>query len=517
MSASIPLQGVSITDPQPGNFLEIDFAVGQPAGTGVRRPIMLLGNPTTAGSATADTVVYGPDTPVSCQSEPDVIALFGAGSELHRMFRRVAKICQAVSVYFVAVAASAGASAALTFTFLNVPTAAGTVTIYGDDESVDTSFPANPANLGVVTAALVTSVNARTHWAFTAAQATVSTSNDSVRLTAKIPGPRGNLHRGMARITLGNGGTSNMTVTNTSDAAFSGGTTADSNVTALATIQPRKDYYLVSAAEDATQFGALATQVTSNAQPATGNRQRCFTGSSDTLSNAITLATGINNPRAEIAWLQTSPVVPSEIAAIHAANYAQYENSSAKPRCNFNGLGNGANDVYPMVRPRVAANVPIPSSIKSALLNGLSPVGVNASGSTYLVKRITSRSLSGANNDYRIRDAHKVTVCDFFGDDLLDKLGTQFANKNLADDPPAGSPPPDGDTTTPLRIKDAVFTLVSDYGETPGSNLLVNTDQIKAGTIVQREKANRTRVSILIPLQTVDILDTTATLAQQIA
>lgn len=519
MSAGINLQGLPINSVTPGIYLEIDFAVGQPAGVGVQRPILLLGNKTTAGSATPDTVVYGPDTPVQCQTEADVTTLFGAGSELHRMFRRAAKICQAVSIYLLAVTESAGANATFTITFLTIPTVAGSVRTWIDDESADSAFPANPANLGIVTAAIVATVNAKTHWPATAAQATVTTSNDSVTFTAKNKGPRGNLHRGMAAIILGNGGTSTMTATNTTDAAFTGGATADSNTTALATILPKRFYYLASSAEDATQFGALAAQVTAQALPVSGIRQRCFAGSSDTLSNVITVATGVNNPRAEVAWLQTSPVVPSELATIAAAVYAQRENSGAKPQCNFDGYGNDSSEVWPVVASRVATNAPSSTSITSALNNGVTPIGVNSNNTTYLVKRITTKSLNGSFNDYRIRDAHKVTVCDFFGDDLNARFAAQFRQKNLSDDPKPGAPPPGFDTATPNRVRDCVFGLVNDYGEAPlGSNLLVNTDQIKAGTIVQRETpANRSRVSVLIPLQPVDILDTLATLAQQVA
>src|SRR6266404_5706528 len=346
MSGSINLQGLAINDPTPGNFLEIDFAVGQPAGSGTQHPMLLMGNATSAGVATADTVIYGPDTPVQCQTESEVITLFGAGSEIHRMFRRVVKIQQAVSVYMMAITASGGTAASIVFTLLNVPTAAGTVRVFMDDEFVDTSFAAS-ATLATITAAIVTNVNSKPHWAAVATQTTVTTSNDSVTLTAKIAGPRGNSHRGMAQIVLNAGGASNMTVTNTTDAAFASGATADSNTTALSTILSRRFYYIISAANDSTQYGALAAQLTAQALPTVGIRQRCFAGSSDTLSATNTIAIAVNNPRAEYIWLQTSPVVPSELAAIAASVFAQGENSGTKPVCNFNFYGNGPNDVWP--------------------------------------------------------------------------------------------------------------------------------------------------------------------------
>ena len=518
--SSIQLQGIALNNPTPMFALEIDFAVGQPVGIGVARPMLLMGNMTTAGTATADTVVYGPDTPVTCQNEQDVILLFGAGSELHRMFRRVAKIQTVVSVYLIAVTASSGTAATLTFTLATVPTATGNLRIFIDDEFVDTSFLAS-ATLASITLSAVTNLNTRTHWAVTAAQSTVGSSNDSILFTAKIKGPRGNWHRGMAALTFPGATAGAMTVTNSTDASFASGATADSNVAALATILASRYYYTVSAAEDATQFGALAAQMTTAALPISGLRQRAFAGSADTLSNVQTLATGANNPRAEVIWLQTSPIVPSELAAIAASVYAQGEMSGSTPICTYNFYGNGANDTWSVIAPRVAANSPSATSITSALNNGVTPIGVNNNKSTYLVKAITTRSLNGAVNDYRIRDHHKVTVCDFFGDDLLAKFSANFQKKNLADDPPPGStaPPPSGNTVSPNRIKEATVRLVTDYGELPaGNQLLVNTAQIKAGIVCVREKPyNNNRVSILIPLQTVDTLDQIAALAEQVA
>jgi phage tail sheath gpL-like len=518
--ASINLQGLALNNATPMYALEIDFAVGQPAGIGSQRPMLLMGNMTTAGTATADTVIYGPDTPIQCQQESDVITLFGAGSELHRMFRRVVKIQQVVSIYFIAVTASSGTAATLTFTLLNVPTGNGNVRVWIDDEYVDTGFLAS-ATLTSITAAIVANCNNKTYWAVTGAQATVTTSNDSVMFTAKIKGPRGNWHRGMALLTFSAGGTPNTTITNTTDQPFASGATADSNVTALTTILAKRYYYTVSAAEDATQFGALAAQMTSSALALAGLRQRAFGGSSDTLSNVQTVATGINNPRCDILWMQTSPIVPSELAAIAASVYAQGEMSGSKPICNYNFYGNGPQDTWPVIPSRVAANIPTATSITSCLNNGVTPVGVNANGTTYLVKAITTRSLNGANNDYRIRDHHKVTICDFFGDDLLAKFSAQFAKKNLSDDPPAGSTnaPPSGDTVTPNRVRDCAFRLITDYGEAPaGSNLLVNTAQTKAASVFQREKpANNNRISAQLPLQTIDTLDQIASLLEQVA
>ena len=52
MSASIVLTGLSSSDPVPGTYIQIAFAQGQVAGFQGKRPILLVGNKTSAGSAT---------------------------------------------------------------------------------------------------------------------------------------------------------------------------------------------------------------------------------------------------------------------------------------------------------------------------------------------------------------------------------------------------------------------------------------------------------------------------------
>jgi len=505
MTASIVLTGLSANDPVPGAYLEINFAQGEAAGASAARPILLMGNKTSAGSATADSVIYGPDTATPCQTEADVISLFGAGSELHRMFRRVVKVNRDTAIYFIAVTESAGTAASLTVTLANDATGNGNLRFWCGDEYVDTAITTGDTAT-VIGAALETNVNAMTHWPITA-----SNSTGTVTMTAKLKGPRGNQIRIRTLITSGIA----TTATRGAGAVLASGATADSNTTALATILPRRFYYIVSAAGDATQFGALVTQVGTQAAPTTGIRQRAFAGSQDSLSNTNTIATGINSARAEIAWQLNSDLTGAELAANHAAVVALFEAERVpRPLHNFSGFGNdAATQPYWVIPAPLSGSAPTRANIKSALQNGVTPIASNANGTTYMVKRITTRSLSGSTADYRIRDAHKVTVCDFFGDDLIAKTVLNFAGKDLADDPPQGARQPGPQVVTPSRYQAAVFRLINDYDE---NDQLKNVAAIKAGTIVQRETSPSTRISALIPLQPIDIADTFALMVNQV-
>ena len=92
MPGAISITGLSADDPVPGSYLQIDFAQGEAAGSGGPIEVLLMGNLLSTGSATVDTIVYGPDSIVQLVTEQDAIDLFGTGSELHRMFRRFVRV-----------------------------------------------------------------------------------------------------------------------------------------------------------------------------------------------------------------------------------------------------------------------------------------------------------------------------------------------------------------------------------------------------------------------------------------
>lgn len=515
-NAPIVLTGLSLNDPVPGNYTERLFAQGNTAGFAGQRPILLIGNKTSAGNGVAGTTLYGPDTPIQAQTEQDVINLTGTGSELHIMWLDASRIAGGTSsIYFIIVTSSVGASATLVFTFLNVPSASGNVRIWIDDEFVDTAF-ASGDTLATLTANIVLNASAKTRWPVTGAVTTVTTSSDSVTFTARVPGPRGNFHRGMATISTGSGATSNMTVTNTVDVAFASGTTADDSTAALATILASRFYYIASAAEDATQVGALVTQVNLQALPVTGICQRVFAGSVAAQSAIDTIATGLNAARADVWWQKNGLITPCRMAARAAAIFAVEENSGGKPKCNFSSYPRNDSESanwgnWPP--PRDLSAWPTRPVVKTALLNGVTPIGVRSNGATYLVKAITTKCLNGASPDYRIRDHHKVTIIDFFADDGVQKENDQLGGKNLSDDVAQGQPPPPPDTTTPARFRDLWLGMVDTYGN---DGMLQKTAITKAEAIFQRESGNTSRLSASIPLYPCDILDQTAVVISQV-
>lgn len=491
MPASIVVTGVGSNYATPGEFLEINYAQGDAAGDSGQSRVLLVGNKLSTGSATTNTVIYGPDTATQCVTETDVINLFGRKSELYRGWKRFTKVNKTTPLYLLAVTESAGVAASIQFTVASAATGSGIARVYIGDEFVDATITSGDA-AATIGAAIVTAINSKLEWPVTASGTT------TITVTASQLGPRGNWLRAMTYITPG----ITTTLSGGTDAFFTAGATADSNVTALSTILRREFMYIVSAAEDATQVGALTTQVGIQALPTNGILGNVIYGSTTTLAASITIATGINSALAEMVWQKNAPMTPFELACNHAGLVTLFE-TFPNPRTNFIGMGQTPKDqdLWVVKSSRDDSAIPTPADIESALNNGISPIGTLTTGGTYLVDRITNRSLTGAAADYRIRDKHKVIIAQKFGKDLKAKFALQHSGKRIASDPPEGAREPGANVITPKRAKGTVFSVINTYND---NDLLDDAQAIKDGTVVQREASPTTRLGIRVPLRTID-------------
>lgn len=502
MALSIPLIGLSSSDPVPGSYIQIDFGTGPSSSGQTNYSAILIGNMLSTGSAEVDGYVYGPDTQIQLTSESEAIDLFGEGSELHRMYRRFLAVNKVTSLYAAPVKESTGSQASGTITFVGTANASGTVRIYVGDEFVDVGIVSGDTPT-VQAVAAVNAINQRSYWAVSS-----SSSAGVVTITSKQKGLRYNLIRISARVLNKCG----VTVTPAAPTLLSGGTVSDSNANVLLALSGTRYYYYVSGAEDSTQVTAITNQINSMSQPLVGLRQRAVVGSVETLGNATTIAVAQNAARVEVIWQEKSDLLPSELASNAAAVYSLFEASSV-PECNFSGFGNsGQTSQFWLIKQQLTNVTLTRNQIKSALLNGLTPIAPSRGGNTYLVKRITSRSLNGSVNDYRIRDSHKVTICDRYADDLISRQVNQLSQKLIGNDPVEGQPAPGPKVVTPRVMKALVDQLTKEYG---GLDLLENVQEIVANTQVIREANPNTRLSVKVPLDIADIADQFASLISQ--
>lgn len=507
MSAEITLTGLAANDPVPGNYGEIVFAQGPAAGGSGAYAVMLIGGMLATGSA-AYATIYGPGTPVQMATEADVIALFGSGSELHRMFRRFTAINTTTPLYAIAVQEGTSAAQSTgTITLTGTATSAATLRIWVQDQPIDTGVSTGDTPTTQAANAVI-NINSQTRWPVTATSAA-----GVITLTSKQKGLRANFIRYFAQIRPG---TSGVTVTPTISTLQSGGTVSDSanQAAALATLLPFRYYYLVSAAEDATQLGALLAQVNAQALPVSGMTQRVVAGSQDTLANCTTIATGLNGARAEVVWLAQSDAPPCELAATQAAIMSLLE-ASFPPRLNMDGVGNDSqtSGLWPIKAPLSGA-APTRSQIAAALNSGITPIYVSPTGATYVVSRITTRSLNGAVPDYRTRDSHIVTILDLFWDYLKAQEVAQMSGKVIGQNPVANSPDPAPNVCTPAMYRAICIQVLTLFAQ---NGMLQNLAQIIANMQVQISTVTPTRMTALIPTQPAALLHQTATSIQQVA
>lgn len=500
------LTGLAANDPVPGNYLEINFAQGDAGGSNAARPILLVGNRTSSGTAVVDTTIYGPDTAVQAATESQITTLFGAGSELHRMWRWAAKINPVTAIYLLAVTESAGVAASGTLTIATTATGSGTVRLEFCEEIIETSF-ATGDTATTIAAAIVANFNAKTHLPCTAANVA-----GVITFTAKIKGPRGNEIRFFAQII--SQGSVATTVSPTVQTALTSGATADSVTSALATLAGKRYYWQAWAHGDSTNRPAVCTQIDSQAQPVTGKRQRAFFGFVGTVANANAAAVAVNTARAELVWSENNPLPAAELAAIQAAVVA-YETVPQNPRTNFIGYGSTSETAvrWPVPAPRDDADHPLRSEIVSALNNGVTPIAVGAAKKTYIVNRITTRSLTSAVADYRIRPAHKVDICDFFGDDLLAKLVLQYNGYRIGDDPPDGKTIPGPNVLTPGMLRAAYNGLLDVYA---ARYLIQGVATTKSTLVVQRSSTVGGRMETRCKLNPIDNFEQSANALDQV-
>lgn len=509
----INIIGLGPNDP-PGVFLQVQFAQGQTSLGNTKYAALILANMASTGTAGVDGYLYGPDTLVPMTTSQDALNLFGAGSPAHRMVLAFMKTNPNTPLYVAPVkAANGGVAASLAITITGPATASGTIrcNIVGDTP-VDTGFLSGDTAT-TIASNMAANINSQVNLPVTALA-----SSGTLTLTAKVVGARGNWIRASARVLSGAGVTSNVS----KQTYFTGGAGSDSyaNVLSFLATNGLRFYQYITEAGcdnvDATQFEAVQSQIDTLAQPTVGLRQRAIAGSCDSLANTTTVTTAVNDPRCEVVWLQNSDTLPSELAANAAAAYMLFETPPLSAGgVNFDGFGNDAVSApfWNAVKAPLDGSAPSSTSIKSAVLSGITPLKVQQGGRTSIVKRVTTRFLNGSVNDYRITDMGKVTICDYFSDDLVNLLVNRYPRKLIANDPVQGSPPPGANVVTPSQVKNTVIELINQYAAAG----LINGPAAISGLVVQRESSPSSRIGIRVPLFTNDPLHTFGVSVDQVS
>lgn len=503
---SLALTGLDASNPIPGVYAEVRFAQGQSSDLGPKR-VLILAPKTSAGSITVDTQV------VQIQDEADAITYAGAGSPAHRMARAFFANNKSSEVWLLCPTVATGSAAVDKIILTNAATANGVLSVFTCGEQIDVAITSGDS-VTTIGDNLAQAINDRTHLPFTA-----SNSSGTVTVTGKIAGVVLNSVRLRCKIT---GSGIATTVNLTADTAFGAsgesgaaiGAGVISLTSALATMLPRKYDTILLCEQSAAPIDALLDQMSTQAEPSTGFRQKAYIGAALTPANAATLASGssMNRARADLINCEECPVEHYVLGAIVAGRYLVHNGSD--PSYNFDGYGTKSGQVLVgLARPYNDSALPTTTELKSMLNQGVTPIAFTDGGAPYVVRAVTTQCKSGSNFDYRVRDAHIVTVADRFTADLVIKLALSPWTK-ITTDPTGNRPEPGAQFATPRRVKSTIEQLLSDYASAgwidPGK-----LATMIAGTVVGQDPLLPSRMNISVPLYSAILLHQHALLVKE--
>lgn len=473
---SIAVAGVPASRKTPGvNFNVVLGGSGTSAGAAPQK-IMLLGNmleATLSNSSPAFSCAGGTAalaTPVFVASPDDAATLFGRGSSLSRMAAAVFAQYPDATLWATPVADAAGTAASVTLTLAGGTASAGfTIRLRLFGETIDVAV-ASGDSVTTQAVAVCDAINDAQDLPITA-----QNSSGVVTITAKNTGPRGNTLIVDAYFVTSAGAEVRITTSSTSSGATTTGTwsnngtlgseitlangaTQDSYVNALAAIEPVRYDRIVGECIDATNVGRIVTHINSQAGPTVQKLEQAVVGSTDTYANAVTLATGQNASRLQVAWNHASilPIweVASQVAAARLIGDAYtgglLVGEASNPAANLDGM-----ELATVLVARVVGDQPTSAEIENALNNGITPLEPSGSRPGYasIVRSITSRSLRSGVPNYAVLDTSSVTVPDYVADFLRSDLAVTYAGVKLAADNPNGDPPRIERVVTPSIVR----------------------------------------------------------------
>jgi phage tail sheath gpL-like len=236
-------------------------------------------------------------------------------------------------------------------------------------------------------------------------------------------------------------------------------------------------------------------------------------GSVDTVSNTAIVTTALNDARCETIQCKNLDLTPGELASQWVAGIMTVEVPPLGAQdVNFDNWGSDSvSQALWNVPAPLDGTAPSSTDIQTAITNGITPLKVVAGSNTVVVKRCTTRwyALGGAGGntevlDLRITDAGKVTICDYFFDDLATLIALRFPRMLIGNDPVSGSPPSPPGICTPTKVKNTCLEVLRIYA---GAGL-VNGSATAAGLVVQRNNSPSTSIGIVVPLFVADPLHT---------
>lgn len=486
---SITIAGFSDTNKVPGFYGSVTYGAGAITVGSIPLTLLLCGNKLSTGTATVDVTIS------TIQSQDDADTLYGAGSELAIMCGGALQIAgvQIKAIASAEAGGAAGATATITLAGTFPPPATGTfqyrldgVLVTGSILSTDTLSTAADsvvAAFAAIPGASATAVKG-------AGAAFVIT------LTRKSKGTRGNqgtlcqdttlLPSGVTSAVAGGAALTNGGV------FFTGGSGTDDVANVLTVLTPGVYDRIACAQNDATNLVKWRNWLNTQAGVLVGKRQHALWASNSSLAAITSIAqTSVNAVRLEALWYLNSETYPAFIAATFMAARTQSEQSD--PDSAYDGY------ILPGVYPQTAqADWATPQgTMITALNNSITPIGTNMTGGAFVVRAITTHSLTaGGSPDYRTLDTSQAVVPDYVLT-VLDLFWTTVykpGNPKVAPDPVDGQRDRPAGVATPLRWNQQMIAQLQAL-----EDALIITD-VDLNPPVSEYNATAKRIMSLVPV-----------------
>lgn len=438
------LTGIPASDPNPRIAREYVFGAGVGAGIADDRPVVLMGNKSSAGSAPVDTIT----DPI--ESDQDAQDWFGPGSELDLMFRRFMLLAQEVDIRAIPIAESGGTAAALKLVVANDSSSVNgwRFKVGGEViEYIPTDGAEETATADGIEAAFNDYDGGRLP--FTAAASSGTGDDFDVDLTFRHKGTRGTHY--LNELVVESLGTNDQTVTKST---LTSGATEDDWTNAIIEAGSLDEPYYFVASKTATSapsttdngLGELQTELTNQTAPSNGKDNRLFYGLVGTSAEAITVppAAPMNSPFSHGIQLEDCPLLPGQIAAFVCAFVRRLEVAHPNANCNRAVM-------VGIPAPYSADDYPTNTEVTSQLNNGVTPLKVEK-GRVILHRFVSNRCLNDDGlADFKAREGQIGSVMHFVNVEAQQRY--RNIAQDMADYDVEGADKPIENFTTPSDVR----------------------------------------------------------------
>lgn len=490
MSAPVRLTGLPDNWRTPGAWAEIEFAQGPANAALGAREALVVGPKLTTGTATVNTIYALPNAGTAA-------LLAGSGSPPSRVAEQYMKYGSAPALYGIFYTPTGGtqASYSVSIDAGGNPTKRGTATVQVVDKVCSYGFT-TADNGSSIADGITAAINTNVMLPVTATAYSAGTGT-GVTITDKIATAAANTsYRVRTDVTSGCG------VTLGAGGDLTGGVGDDSTplTNALAVANNVRKYYMGVPVSDATLAGLLETHINNKSQPNPGLRSVGIVAGRGTIAATTTIANGINHERIQYVLHEDSDHDPAQLVGELMGLRAQEENTDSA--VNLAGRALNLNKQYD------EADWPTPDEQSTCINEGIAVIGSNDS-TAYLVMNVDTRSKNstGTVNDFRVTEAHRVSVADEFVDRVLVTWSLNYAYKKFKDDDRLadGTVNPNQtykrSTVKPSMLRKMVATILRQFDD---EEKLQNVDASIASISSKKSTLNASRGEVQVNLHAID-------------